>query len=165
MKKIYEFKFVLISAVVMVLSLLYIKMNSIQPNTDMLTYTCLTLYLLAILSFYFSLIYLISNAVPDLVVKDIFTTVLLYFALALVLILFFAFAWDVFKAYKCSPACLDTGFVNPFYFSAVAFTTIGFGDILPKNDVGKWLIITQALIGTTHSAVFVSVLFLKFKKA
>ena len=38
-------------------------------------------------------------------------------------------------------------FGDAFYFTVVALTTVGFGDIIPRSDAGKWVTILMILSG------------------
>jgi len=46
---------------------------------------------------------------------------------------------------------------DAIYFSFVTFTTLGLGDIGPLNDLGKFLICCEAVIGAFLIALFVAV--------
>jgi uncharacterized protein YjbI with pentapeptide repeats len=39
------------------------------------------------------------------------------------------------------------GFTTVFYYSVVTFTTLGFGDIVPKSDVAAFLVISEVIFG------------------
>ena len=47
------------------------------------------------------------------------------------------------------PTCKNapTGWLDDFYFSAVTFTTLGYGDILPGTDALKLICASEALVG------------------
>lgn len=47
-------------------------------------------------------------------------------------------------------------FNKAIYFSVVTFTTLGYGDYAPINDVGRYIVSSQAIIGTLHMVTFVS---------
>ena len=40
-------------------------------------------------------------------------------------------------------------FGDAFYFTVVALTTVGFGDIIPRSDAGKWVTVLMILSGIT----------------
>lgn len=40
-------------------------------------------------------------------------------------------------------------FGDAFYFTVVALTTVGFGDITPRSDAGKWVTVLMILSGIT----------------
>lgn len=46
---------------------------------------------------------------------------------------------------------------DSLYFSAATFTTLGFGDMVPKSDLGKWSVIVESILGTMHSVFFILV--------
>ena len=127
----------------------------------------LFLYLAIIVFFYFSVIHSISNSSKNLKHEDIFRVVCTYFLLNFSIIAWFAFAGISFNSFECDANCLSSNMnklVDAFYYSTVSFTTIGFGDIVPINTAGKLLLIVEALISSVNSAMFISIVFLKFKK-
>lgn|GEM_PF-2414693 len=46
---------------------------------------------------------------------------------------------------------------DAFYFSTATFTSLGYGDIVPRSSAGKWMVTSQALLGMTHAVLFVVV--------
>jgi voltage-gated potassium channel Kch len=50
------------------------------------------------------------------------------------------------------------------YFSVVAWTTLGFGDVLPATDTGRWLVVVEALFGYVIMALLISVFLAVLKK-
>lgn len=50
----------------------------------------------------------------------------------------------------------DLSWVNSFYFSVVSLTTVGYGDITPKTDVGKIFVAFYLLAGIGIIAAFAS---------
>lgn len=44
-------------------------------------------------------------------------------------------------------ANIPSGWLDDFYFSAVTFTTLGYGDILPATDTLKMVCASEALVG------------------
>jgi hypothetical protein len=76
---------------------------------------------------------------------------------------YFAWAWYVFGNFgpagggeKYKPEIIDA-----LYFSAVIFSTVGFGDFVPTNSAGKLFFTFQVLIGSIHLVVFFSLLLTK----
>jgi hypothetical protein len=47
--------------------------------------------------------------------------------------------------------------VDQLYFSAITFTSVGYGDLQPRTAVGKSLAICEALMGMVHSVFFILV--------
>lgn len=37
--------------------------------------------------------------------------------------------------------------LSPYYFSVVTLTTLGYGDVLPSNTYGQWLVIAEVCVG------------------
>lgn len=50
------------------------------------------------------------------------------------------------------------------YFSAITYLTIGYGDLAPKNNSGKYLAISEGIIGVIINAVFTGLIFFTFMK-
>ena len=59
--------------------------------------------------------------------------------------------------YTVPNPCLSQQIKDSIYFSFVTFTTLGLGDIRPLNDLGKFLICCEAVIGAFLIALFVVV--------
>src|SRR5262249_48036020 len=47
---------------------------------------------------------------------------------------------------------------SALYFSVVAITTTGFGDIVPKSDTARWFVAGELLFGFFYTVLFFSVL-------
>lgn len=50
------------------------------------------------------------------------------------------------------------------YFSAVTFSTLGFGDFSPAETVGRLAAALQALLGNLHLAIIVATIFLRMSR-
>jgi voltage-gated potassium channel Kch len=48
------------------------------------------------------------------------------------------------------------GFARMAYYSFVTLTTLGYGDILPKNHVAEFFVYMEAIIGVFYMAIIVS---------
>lgn len=81
---------------------------------------------------------------------------ILFFVTSILLVLFFAFGWDVFGNFS-GPSKFPSK-VDCFYFSVVAFTTLGFGDYAPNTDAGKIFLCIEALMGVTHMVAFFAII-------
>ncbi|HDS1145474.1 MULTISPECIES: potassium channel family protein [Stenotrophomonas] len=44
---------------------------------------------------------------------------------------------------------------SAIYFSTATFTTLGYGDIVPANDQGRWVVMLESLLGMTHMVLFI----------
>lgn len=66
----------------------------------------------------------------------------------LLLILLFGFLYcPWFDCIDLNKGGRSATWLSPFYFSTVTFTTLGFGDIVPKNWCGEALIIAEVFFG------------------
>jgi Ion channel/Pentapeptide repeats (8 copies) len=54
--------------------------------------------------------------------------------------------------------CKRNSWFTPFYFSIVTFTTLGFGDITPKNLVGELIVSFEVIFGYAVLGLLISVL-------
>jgi len=45
------------------------------------------------------------------------------------------------------PTNMPEGWLTPYYFSIVTFTTLGFGDVVPINSAGQFLLILEVVFG------------------
>jgi uncharacterized protein YjbI with pentapeptide repeats len=54
--------------------------------------------------------------------------------------------------------CSRHSWFTPFYFSIVTFTTLGFGDITPKNLVGELIVSFEVILGYAVLGLLISVL-------
>jgi Ion channel len=51
-----------------------------------------------------------------------------------------------------------TSLTSALYFSVVAITTTGFGDIVPESDIARWCVAGELLFGFFYTVLFFSVL-------
>lgn len=81
----------------------------------------------------------------------------LYAAMAILIILHCAiFGWaayDLFTAVPAHPVTRN----DALYFSTVTFTTVGYGDFVPRAGAGRLLAGFEALLGTAHAVFFILV--------
>jgi hypothetical protein len=75
------------------------------------------------------------------------------------------FFWIVFSVlahthvYWCFPALVQTsGWIDSFYFSIVTMTTLGYGDLTPKNDIAKLVALSQVVLGYTLGGLLVGII-------
>jgi len=104
----------------------------------------------------------IARLIPQALVireKELYGSVLLYVAIALLIILQCAgFGWAAYDLFV--PTAPNAGKVTPYdaiYFSSVTFTTLGYGDFVPSAGAGRALATFESLLGTAHSVFFVLV--------
>jgi hypothetical protein len=95
---------------------------------------------------------------------DLPHAVLLYAGLAGLLVLQCAlFGWVPYDLVVATDAARHSGVLSPIdgvYFSAVTFTTLGYGDFVPAAGSGRCLAMYEALLGSAHSVFFI-LIFLK----
>ena len=56
----------------------------------------------------------------------------------------------------------DWGWIDSFYFSVVAATTVGFGDFAPETDAGKLVAVGYIVVGISLIATYLDA---RFKRA
>ncbi len=54
--------------------------------------------------------------------------------------------------------------IDSFYFSVITLTTIGYGDITPKTDVGKLFTVFYVIIGVSIIGAFINALIRRPRK-
>ncbi|MEL6321430.1 MAG: potassium channel family protein, partial [Cyanobacteria bacterium J06626_14] len=52
----------------------------------------------------------------------------------------------------------ESSYLNTLYFSFITLTTLGFGDIVPVNDIASVLVVLEALVGQIYPTVFIGIL-------
>jgi len=57
----------------------------------------------------------------------------------------------------------DNSLLESMYFSAVTFSTLGYGDIAPCKGLGRFMASILAVFGNIHLGVFVAAIFLAAK--
>ncbi len=103
---------------------------------------------------------LVSATWSNRIVSAVLKGVAIYIALTLVfgLLYFFFDSLD----FKSSLGNKTARFLDYIYFSAVTFTTIGYGDILPKAGTGQVLVFIEACFELTFIPVFGGYIAYKF---
>jgi len=89
--------------------------------------------------------------------------IVLYLLISFFYITFFALFYVFYDAVRASGStcnCSINDVVDAYYFSVATFTTLGFGDYVPYTEVGKIIVLSEALLGSAHTVFFVLV-FLK----
>ncbi|NQZ29544.1 MAG: ion transporter [Mycoplasmatales bacterium] len=72
---------------------------------------------------------------------------ILYNVFFIVIITIVVFALVMYNVEQTAPDAQITSFKDALYFSTITLTTIGFGDIAPKSDVGKAIVMVMSIIG------------------
>jgi hypothetical protein len=85
-----------------------------------------------------------------------------YWRSAIVLAIFSAVINSVFAisyiAFSSHFKGLSGGFLESLYFSVVTFTTLGYGDVTPNDDLGRILVILEVIIGYVTLGSFLFIL-------
>ncbi len=94
----------------------------------------------------------------------IVNTVLKGVAIYLAMTLAFGILYFLFDSldFKLSAASKTIHFLDYIYFSAVTFSTIGYGDILPKDGAGQVIVFIESCFELTYIPVFGGYLAYKF---
>ncbi len=71
---------------------------------------------------------------------------------AILYITIFGIIYSEAKAIKCAIEECNVLELDYFYYSTVVFTSLGFGDYLPSNWMGKLITSIQALLGLAYSS-------------
>jgi uncharacterized protein YjbI with pentapeptide repeats len=85
-------------------------------------------------------------------------------AIAFGTMILFGLTYSVFPGLlglDCLPGaqgCSRHSWFTPFYFSIVTFTTLGFGDITPKNLAGELIVSLEVILGYAVLGLLISVL-------
>lgn len=97
--------------------------------------------------------------------------VLLAAAWSAFMIIWFAFGWRWFAPQLSdASACNDTATVDmclatkAIYFSAVTFTSTGYGDVLPVTLPARWCAAIEAFVGHVNALVFFGLLFSRVER-
>ena len=72
-------------------------------------------------------------------------------------ILLFAFLYYISGWIGSSSISTPISFFQSMYFSAITFTTLGYGDIIPTNDLGRGLVMIESFTGAIFIALFIFV--------
>lgn len=71
------------------------------------------------------------------------------------IVLWFAFAYAVFEERFQNSSEILTSSVGSFYFSVVTMTTLGYGDVTPRDSLTRLLVTSQTLLGVFMALVVV----------
>lgn len=88
-------------------------------------------------------------------VSDYGTCPLRMFILIITMILGFAMLYFTCPYFKFENA---TSFIDYIYISGITFFTVGYGDILPLNELTKMIVLVQAFFGVSTMSYFLVVL-------
>jgi hypothetical protein len=106
----------------------------------------------------------IQNLVSSFLSHRILNAVLIGVAIYIVITLVFGLLYFLFDSldFKSTAGGKTVSFLDYIYFSAVTFTTIGYGDIVPKDGVGQVIIFIESCFELTFIPVFGGFLAYKF---
>lgn len=74
------------------------------------------------------------------------------------IVTFFALAYWLLPLAIRKPVLTEPGFWNSLYFSAMTFTTLGFGDVQPVALIGKLLVILEVIAGYFMMGLLIAIL-------
>ncbi|MDQ1351762.1 MAG: hypothetical protein QG657_2067 [Acidobacteriota bacterium] len=83
------------------------------------------------------------------------------FVWSLTFVFFFAGIYSCVGIGNCEGYILEKDFLKCLYFSAVTFTTLGYGDLTPISGFGKFFASIEAFLGPAFAAIFISALIKK----
>lgn len=86
-------------------------------------------------------------------------TICVYLFVFSVIVILFAFFYYISNSISSEKDIIDS-----IYFSSVTYFTVGFGDISPKNDLGKIFVIIEGAIGIIINSIFTGLIFYIFLK-
>ena len=106
----------------------------------------------------------IQNLVSSFWSHRILNAVLIGVAIYIAITLVFGLLYFLFDSldFKSTVVGKTVSFLDYIYFSAVTFTTIGYGDIVPKDGVGQVIIFIESCFELTFIPVFGGFLAYKF---
>ena len=84
---------------------------------------------------------------PDFFFGSITTHLLKVVRLVLTIFIIFFISSGLFFYVESATNTDVKNFGDAFYFTVVALTTVGFGDITPRSDAGKWVTVLMILSG------------------
>ena len=84
---------------------------------------------------------------PDFFFGSITTHLLKVVRLVLTILIIFFISSGLFFYVESATNTNVKNFGDAFYFTVVALTTVGFGDITPRSDAGKWVTVMMILSG------------------
>lgn len=83
------------------------------------------------------------------------------FVWSLIFVFVFAGIYSCAGIGNCEGYILEKDFLKCLYFSAVTFTTLGYGDLTPISGFGKFFASIEAFLGPAFAAIFISALIKK----
>ncbi|WP_395378166.1 potassium channel family protein [Marinicella sp. W31] len=87
--------------------------------------------------------------------KTFVLIILLFILSTTILIWFFSWLYNINNTLMIGKDFVPNFFDN-FYFSTITMTSVGYGDYRPVGDIGKFLAITQSLLGYVNAIIFLS---------
>jgi len=110
-------------------------------------------------------IYSLHSQYKDIQSSQLASLIFLYIIVGALIITFYTFYYAFFDLIGSSGSIVWEGNIaQATYFSIVTFTTLGFGEFIPKNDVARYIVSSEAILGTLHMVTFVSLWLSKLNK-
>ena len=127
-----------------------------------------------ILLFYGSVLHAsATKVVPSAIAFNEVLSAVYFVLVAFVMIFLFGYAWSVFGHFghpDCpSPCLLDPSRpvlrLDALFYSAMIFTTLGTDEFRPVDPTGKLLVSIEALLGVSHTVLFIAFLVARLLRA
>jgi len=84
---------------------------------------------------------------------------------SIVLLYVAGFGWIFYNMARADPSSFNYAVSKPvsypryLYFSIISFATIGYGDITPVSTGARFLVCTEAMLGSIVNVIFIAILF------
>ena len=121
-------------------------------------------YSLVLLFGYPILLHYLYKSMKTIKEEELAIIITLFLFMSLNLIVWYgliAFKYDLLKA---TDGSIVAGF-DYLYWTSTTFTTLGYGDYLPKEVAGKFVSMALSLTGTIHMVSFLAILLNKLNKS
>ena len=110
-------------------------------------------------------IYSLHSQYNDIQSSQLLDLVYLYIVVGALIIAIYAFYYASFDLIGSNGSMAWEGNIaQATYFSIVTFTTLGFGEFIPKNDIARYIVSSEAILGTLHMVTLVSLWLSKLNK-
>jgi ABC-type multidrug transport system permease subunit len=134
--------------------LLFIGLHTLFPST-----VGIFISLILFIFYYAYLIHLSTHILTELKgpVAQLIPVTLIISILICYVLAFIPWSWDLLPEITQD---LD-GYITNFYFIALTFTSVGYGDLVPEDTRGRIFTSLISLLGAAHAIGFLTILLLK----